>query len=97
LLVATGRTRSERHQRLLALLCAPAVYVAANAILHLDGAVSQASLSRVTASVAANTPATLLGKLGIGALRVEFPLAESINDFGIIAASVLASMAVLAH
>jgi hypothetical protein len=97
LLVATGQTRADRRQRLLALLCAPAIYVVANAVLHLNGAVSQASLSRATASVAANTPATLLGKLGIGALRVEFPLAESINGFGIVAAAVLASMAVLAH
>jgi O-antigen ligase len=96
LLVATAQGQIERRQRLIALVFAPAIYVTANAFLHLMGAVAPATLNPETISVAASAPAQLLGLLGIHSLRVEFPLTTSINGFGIVAAAALAATAVLA-
>jgi O-antigen ligase len=95
ILFATARNDAETRQRLVACALAPGVYLLANVALRLVGVESAAIYDPSRASVALNQPAQILGLLGIGGLRVQFPLANSINNFGVVAATGLAASVVL--
>jgi O-antigen ligase len=75
----------------LALVFAPAVYVAANAILLLGGITT----NRVPPPEAKN-PAEILGLFGISHLRTFFPLGVGVNTFGITIGAALCMSLVLA-
>jgi hypothetical protein len=77
----------EWRGRLLAILCAPSVDVAANVVLHLAHVQSPGA---VAAASQQETTATMLGLVGIHTTRVLFPLSQGVNAFGGIAGLALA-------
>lgn len=79
------------RRAMLALVFAPAIYVAANVLLRSLDVVSQGH----TPPEAVN-PAQMLGWLGISHLRTFFPLSAGVNSFGIFAGIALCGCCVLA-
>ena len=100
LLVATARTRVERDRRLICLALSPVVYAIINLLLHFAHFTSPqaASLASnpLTAATEVGTSDTTLAFLGIHAGRALFPMAESVNYFGIICGVGMTGAAVLA-
>jgi hypothetical protein len=100
LLVATARTRPERDRRLICLALSPVVYAIINLLLHFAHVTSPqaAALANNPLTVASEvgTTDTTLGFLGIHTGRALFPMAESVNYFGIICSVGMAGAAVLA-
>ncbi len=94
-LLASARDEAERDKRLAALALAPGVYMAVNLLMHYSGAESPAAADPGSASLALGSPAQILNLLGIPATRIEFPMANSINNFGVAAAAGLAAAAAL--
>jgi len=94
-LLASADTPEDRSLRVAAVALAPAAYVAVNALLHIGGAVSPSFLDPTTRSAAAGGSTQLLALVGIDATRVQFPLAQSVNNFGVVAAAGLAACVVI--
>jgi O-antigen ligase len=99
-LVATARTRLERDRRLVCLVLSPVVYAILNLLLHFAHVTSpQAGAlasNPLTAATEVGTTDTTLGFLGIHTGRVLFPMADSVNYFGIICSVGMTGAAVLA-
>ncbi len=93
LLITSSRDASERTRRLIFLALAPAVYVALNLLLYLGG--KQSPITSIADQSAYGKPAEMLALLGIGATRVRFALATSVNLFGVIASVGLVTCVVL--
>ena len=100
LLVATARTRFERDRRLICLALSPVVYAVINLVLHFAHVTSPqaAALASnpLTTATEVGTTDTTLGFLGIHTGRALFPMAESVNYFGIICSVGMTGAAVLA-
>ncbi len=100
LLAATARTRRERDRRLVCLALSPVVYAILNLLLHFAHFTSPqaAALANnpLTAATEVGTTDTTLGFLGIHTGRALFPMAESVNYFGIICSVGMTGAAVLA-
>ena len=99
-LVATARTRRERDRRLVCLVLSPVVYAIVNLVLHFAHFTSPqaAALANnpLTAATEVGTTDTTLGFIGIHAGRALFPMADSVNYFGIICSVGMTGAAVLA-
>lgn len=90
-LITSAPDRRQRERRLTAICLAPGIYCVANLALHFAG------FSPVqAASVALGGQAELLSTVGISATRVQFPLSNSINNFGVVAAAGFAAALLLA-
>jgi len=100
LLVATARTRFERDRRLICLALSPVVYAVINLLLHFAHFTSPqaATLANnpLTTATEVGTTDTTLAFLGIHTGRALFPMAESVNYFGIICSVGMTGAAVLA-
>jgi O-antigen ligase len=92
MLLPSARDDEERRRRITAVALAPGIYMAVNVMLHLAGARPP---SGGGTSIVAGTPSSLLGYIGIGARRTQFPLGTGINAFGVIAAVGLVGSAVV--
>ncbi len=95
--MAISRASSElqRERRLVALALAPGVYVTLNVLLWAAGISSPAAQAPGGGSVALGDPSSTLAAVGIHVGRVEFPLANSINLFGVVAAGGFAAIGVM--
>ncbi|WP_445148158.1 O-antigen ligase family protein [Baekduia sp. Peel2402] len=95
--VAINRARSERERerRLAAIAFAPAMYSLVNVLLWAGGAPTRAAEQPGGGSIALGDPASTLGAVGIHVGRVEFPLTNSINLFGVVAAGGLAAAGIM--
>lgn len=88
--VASARDRSERDERLTAVVLAGAVYVVVNLILSLAG-----MQNPVPAGATAGGEDQLLSLVGVAARREVFPLATSINLYSIVASASIAGLVVM--
>jgi hypothetical protein len=95
--MAINRASSEvqRERRLIALALAPGVYVTLNVLLWAAGISSPAADAPGGGSVALGDPSSTLAAVGIHVGRVEFPMANSINLFGVAAAGGFAAIGVM--
>lgn len=80
------------RRRMALTALAPGVYALTNALLHLAGITNNIEIF----SAAAGAPASMLQTVGITTTRVSFPLAVSINNFGVLCAAGLVAAGTLA-
>jgi hypothetical protein len=90
LLITTATSNRERRQRIVAVVLAPVIYTISNVAMHLGGLEAQSPTGATE-----RTGATLLDTVGVATNRIKFPLATSVNLFGVIAAAGLAGLLVL--
>jgi O-Antigen ligase len=95
--VAVNRAQDtrQRERRLAAIAFAPVVYSLVNVLLWAGGAPTHAAEQPGGGSIALGDPASTLGAVGIHVGRVEFPLTNSINLFGVVAAGGLAAAGIV--
>jgi hypothetical protein len=93
--VNRAQDRLQRERRLAAIAFAPAAYALVNVLLWAGGAPTRAAEGPGGGSIALGDPASTLGAVGIHVGRVEFPLTNSINLFGVVAAGGLAATGIM--
>lgn len=87
----TRGPREREADRLRALALAPGAYAVVNLVLYAAGFVNP----KADAATAAGAPAQLLGLIGVEMARVVLPLADGVNNFGVVCAMGLAAAVVL--
>lgn len=86
---AGAQDADERRRRMLALACAPGIYVVVNVLLHLAGFVSTSTTSVI------GEPSEFGALLHITPTRLVPPLGDNVNSFGAMTGTAIAATLVL--